>query len=1124
MAFTEKADTVAPVGGSARQVRSSVRRSVLTPASIVLQLVGLLVRPTVLALSVLPVLVLLDWCARWLGPSGLLLTGPLWLALFLTNVMALILLIKLACGRLKTSCDLWSFDYFRWLFLHNLFRSLEVPLGVLRGTSLLNMFYRLCGANIGRGVRLYSVSMQDLELVTIGDDTIIGRDANIQPAHIADGRLVRQPIQIESCCLIRESASILGGAHVPHGTEIAALAVVGRSSPAAANTSGLDPSTPRAAFATEPGTARRLLGYLMVGYLASAAIAGGVVFVHTIVEAMGAEFPSVSALALGLKSRGPVPLTFFAAVALAIYLVIPLCYFALVAACKRLLLRPLRTPTTVKEGMLWSHWLYRTLIDVPFFRIYLRLTVGSHLTKWNFQLLGARIGARPFLAAPYTAEPELLEMGDRAMLAGNVSLYSVDLNSGAAGDIRLGNSAIVANSCVLHGGANLPDFSLLGDLSTVTTSSAVPPGAIAVGVPPRVVGRTDFRVDEIGGWRYARNQSLLVLLQIIVLSIVNVAGFCALGIVANRIVVTAPLYVFWIAAPGFLLIPRLIKIASVPLCKWLILGRVAAGEHQAYSWYYSRWQLIETVLWDAEEAILSQLHGMPLLNVLWRSLGARVGGACCIFSSSLACEYDLKEIGDRVVLHHNSLIFCHSIERHSWLFRRTTIYDDAEVGSFVIVEAGGNVAAGRSIAPHTAIHAVHARRGAVRRSDAVAAVRAESWLTAASASGEASLMPSPAANKAAGTDAAKISPTQDTDGDLKTRFQTLHEFVNVARARLDRSSWDYLIGAAETETTYARNRLALDCLGLRPRVLRDVSHIDCSTILFGKRLRIPVLCAPVGALENFHDGGAASVAQATEQFGNGIIVSSVSQPGLERTAAAAGNALKIFQLYVRGNEDWVETQVNRALRSGYDAFCLTIDTDLYSRRERDIASRHQRSRVRVAEEIHQARFNWRDVARIKKNCAIPLILKGIATSEDALIALDHGIDAIYVSNHGGRQLDHGLGTMAVLPEIVEAVSGRAKILVDGAITRGTDVVKALALGADAVAVGRLYVYGLAAAGPGGVGRLFEILESEVRICLGLLGLTSFSELTNAYVRQAPSVVTPHLHSAFPLLNLLERMA
>jgi isopentenyl diphosphate isomerase/L-lactate dehydrogenase-like FMN-dependent dehydrogenase len=599
-----------------------------------------------------------------------------------------------------------------------------------------------------------------------------------------------------------------------------------------------------------------------------------------------------------------------------------------------------------------------------------------------------------------------------------------------------------------------------------------------------------------------------------VLTTINVAGFCVMGLLASAFVLPAPFFVLWLAAPGLLLVPRLIKALSVPVLKWIVLGRVSAGEHPAYSWYYTRWQLIETVLWDAEEAILSQLHGMQLLNLLWRSLGARVGASACIFSSSLACEYDLKDIGDGVVLHHNSLVFCHSIEHHSWLFRPTAIQDNAEVGSFAIVEAGAFVKTGRLIAPHTAVHAIHARRASDLAPHAAAGTYLQS---AASATTSRTAAVLPASDDACRSARISVSPTADSD--LKLRFQSLHEFVKAAHEKLDLNSWDYLIGAAETETTYARNRLALDSLGLRPRVLRDVSKIDCSTMLFGKRLRIPVLCAPVGALESFESGGAASVAQAADQFGCGIIVSSVSQPGLERTAGAAGKALKIFQLYVRGDQAWVDNQIRRAVASDYDAFCLTVDTDLYSRRERDIASRHQRRRVRVAEEVYQARFNWRDIARIKANCDIPLILKGIATVEDAMIAIDHGADGIYVSNHGGRQLDHGLGSMAVLPEIVEAVAGRAKILVDGAITRGTDVVKAIALGADVAAVGRLYVYGLAAAGVPGVVRLFEILEDEVRICLGLLGVTGFAELTESCVREAPAVVRAHLHSAFPHLNL-----
>jgi glycolate oxidase len=359
-----------------------------------------------------------------------------------------------------------------------------------------------------------------------------------------------------------------------------------------------------------------------------------------------------------------------------------------------------------------------------------------------------------------------------------------------------------------------------------------------------------------------------------------------------------------------------------------------------------------------------------------------------------------------------------------------------------------------------------------------------------------------------------------SDDYLQERFQNLHEFVKAARTNLNRNNWDYLIGGSETETTLARNRLALDSIGFRPRVLRDVSNVDCTRELFGRKLRLPVLCAPVGSLENFEPGGGATVAAATAKFGNGMILSSVSHPGLEKTAEAAGDGFRIFQLYVRGDAAWVDDHVRRAIDNGYNAFCLTVDTDSYSRRERDIAKRHQRRRVRVDDaRIFQAQFNWRDIERIKRLSTIPVIIKGIATAEDARIAVDHGVNAVYVSNHGGRQLDQGVGSIEVLPEVVEAVGGRARVMVDGSITRGTDVVKAIILGADAVVVGRLYVYGLAAAGGPGVERLFEILEDEVRICLSLLGVSGYGELDKSYIRAARPVVPADVHSPFPHLDL-----
>ncbi len=358
------------------------------------------------------------------------------------------------------------------------------------------------------------------------------------------------------------------------------------------------------------------------------------------------------------------------------------------------------------------------------------------------------------------------------------------------------------------------------------------------------------------------------------------------------------------------------------------------------------------------------------------------------------------------------------------------------------------------------------------------------------------------------------TPLSETSGD----FLTLHELVTAAKSKLPANIWDYLIGGAETETTVRRNRLALDSVAFRPRVLRDVSKIDCSTELFGRKLRLPVMLAPVGSLESFEPGGAATAGRAASAYGVPIIVSSVTEPGLEATAKAAGGA-KIFQLYVRGDEAWTDDFVRRAGDSGYDAFCFTVDTAVYSRRERDIAKRFIKPwRQRATGQFFQAGLSWDHVKRYKDKHRLPLVLKGIATAEDARLACEHGVQAIYVSNHGGRQLDHGRGTLDILPEVVQAVAGRAKIILDGGISRGTDVIKAIALGADAVAIGRLYCYGLAAAGDAGVTRILELLETEMTTSLGLLGVSRLAELDRSYLHAAPAVNQPHVHSAFPLIE------
>jgi isopentenyl diphosphate isomerase/L-lactate dehydrogenase-like FMN-dependent dehydrogenase len=353
-------------------------------------------------------------------------------------------------------------------------------------------------------------------------------------------------------------------------------------------------------------------------------------------------------------------------------------------------------------------------------------------------------------------------------------------------------------------------------------------------------------------------------------------------------------------------------------------------------------------------------------------------------------------------------------------------------------------------------------------------------------------------------------------------FLTLHELVKKARQKLNHDNWDYIVGGAETETTLRRNRLALDTIAFRPRVLRDVSRLDSATSFLGKPLRLPLVLAPVGALELFTEEAGAAAARAAQAFGVAHMLSSVCDPGLEAVAQAAPEALRIFQLYVYGDADWVDAAAERAIAAGCTAFCLTVDTDYYSRRERDLGKRNLR-RDKVPGREHQARLNWSDVARLKKKFPIPLILKGIATAEDAAIALDHGVDVVYVSNHGGRQLDHGRGTMDILPEVVAAVGGRARIIVDGSFNRGTDVVKALAAGADLVGIGRMQCIGLAADGQAGLVRLLEILEQEVRICLGLLGVTSWKELDRSYLHHpAPAVGPTETLGAFPLLTLGEQ--
>lgn len=345
-------------------------------------------------------------------------------------------------------------------------------------------------------------------------------------------------------------------------------------------------------------------------------------------------------------------------------------------------------------------------------------------------------------------------------------------------------------------------------------------------------------------------------------------------------------------------------------------------------------------------------------------------------------------------------------------------------------------------------------------------------------------------------------------------FVTNEEIIQRARQNLADGPWSYLVGGSESETTMRRNRLAFDTIAFRPRVLVDVSTVDTSTQILGNKIDLPVLLAPIGSLQVFHSDGAINSAKAAETMNTVHVVSSVTQPNLEETNESS-QANKFFQLYIHGDWDWIKTMIDRAVKSGYKALCITTDTASYSRRERPMLSRWVTiSRRTPPNPFWQASVTWETIKKIKEYCALPLILKGIATPEDAMLAVEHQVDCVWISNHGGRQLDHGLGTLDMLPDIYNAVNNQAQIVLDGGIQRGTDVVKALALGADAVAIGRLQGWGMAANGHEGVITVLQILQQEIEIALKLLGVTSLDQLNPQLVCPAASTTLPHEMSSW----------
>lgn len=334
------------------------------------------------------------------------------------------------------------------------------------------------------------------------------------------------------------------------------------------------------------------------------------------------------------------------------------------------------------------------------------------------------------------------------------------------------------------------------------------------------------------------------------------------------------------------------------------------------------------------------------------------------------------------------------------------------------------------------------------------------------------------------------------------------EFERLAEEKLDPAAYGYFAGGAGDEVTLRENVAAYGRLVLRPRVLADVSGVSTAATVLGHELSMPLLVAPVAFQRLAHPEGEVAAARAAASAGTIYCLSTVATAAPDEIT----EGVRFFQLYVFKDRGFTRALIERAVEAGFSAILLTADTPHLGRRERD-----HRTGFRVPAELVPSLaghdlltpeqtfasmaddLSWRDVEELSSISGLPVLVKGVLTSEDALLACESGAAGVVVSNHGGRQLDGVPATIEALPEVVEAVGGRVPVLLDGGIRRGTDVVKALALGADAVLAGRPFIWGLAVDGEAGVRAVLSLLQSELRLALALLGCRSPAEVTSAHV-------------------------
>ena len=354
----------------------------------------------------------------------------------------------------------------------------------------------------------------------------------------------------------------------------------------------------------------------------------------------------------------------------------------------------------------------------------------------------------------------------------------------------------------------------------------------------------------------------------------------------------------------------------------------------------------------------------------------------------------------------------------------------------------------------------------------------------------------------------------------------LFGYEQLAKEHLSQMAFDYYSSGAWDEVTLRDNLAAFTRVKLRPKMLVDVSKINLTTQVLGESLQLPLLIAPMAFQCLADPEGEIATALAAADAGVGMVLSTLATKSLEEVATVA-NGLQWFQLYIHKDQGLTQALVQRAYTAGYKAICLTVDAPMLGKRERD-----QRNEFTLPPGLHPANLTnisgldipqatgesglltyfsqqinpgvtWKDLEWLQSLSPLPLVVKGILRADDAVRAVEYGAQAIVVSNHGGRQLDGAIASLDALPDIIAAVDGKAEVLLDGGIRRGTDILKALAYGAKAVLIGRPVLWGLAVAGKIGVSHIISLLQDELNLAMALSGCASLGDIDSSLVSQLP---------------------